>query len=151
MPIIAKTSVGGYLNGQINFVSDSAQKNAQVQLNFDKLFIRINDSSLNIPEQKFVQSKVELIWNGNMITIGDSTSFMSQEMKIKLKGNVKPTTTSKGSTYDLNLFLSLSLGGQIDKNFGFVVPQLLKCPATAVVAGNMNVKINGPLDNFKCL
>ena len=50
----------------------------------------------------------------------------------------------------LNLEFLLILSDQIEKNFAFLIPQLLKCPSSSMVDGVMNVKLVGPISQYTC-
>lgn len=145
-PVIAVTSFGGYLNGAMKLKIENQTSNGFANLNFDQLYFFVNDPSLNIPKQTFKQSKFFIEWDQNAIHIDDQTVFESENFYLKPKGSIKKIEVAR--VIDLGVLLILS--GSLEKNFGFLVPQLLKCPSNAMIDGVMNVKLVGSLPQYQC-
>lgn len=145
-PVIAVTSFGGYLNGAFKYEAKNETKNGFADINFNNFYFFVNDPSLNIPKQNFKQGRLFLAWDQNAINIEDQTVFESENFYLKPKGTVK--TSGKINILDLGLLLILS--GSIEKNFGFLIPQLLKCPSGSMIDGVMNVKLIGALPQYQC-
>lgn len=145
-PVIAVTSFGGYLNGAFKFQANDNARTGFSDITFNQFYFFVNDPSLNIPKQNFKQGRLFLDWDQNTINIEDQTVFESENFYLKPKGTVK--TAGKTSILDLGLLLILS--GSIEKNFGFLIPQLLKCPSGSMIDGVMNVKLIGALSQYQC-
>lgn len=145
-PVIAVTSFGGYLNGTIKMNEHSKTRQGFANINFDKFYLFVNDPSLNIPKQLFKQASLLLEWDHNATTIHDQTVFESENFYLKPKGLIKTATP----VHVIDLGVLLILSGSIEKNFGFLLPQLLKCPSNAMIDGVMNVKLVGPTSHYQC-
>lgn len=149
-PILQQTSIGGFLNGTLSFKQSNEKGNGALNLYFDELYLSIDDPALNIPTQHFKNAKINGSWNGQTYTINDQTKFESENLYLQPKGTVQTIGAGQAASSVLNLDLLLILSGEIEKNFGFLIPQLLKCPSTSMIGGVMNVKLVGPISQYAC-
>lgn len=147
VPIISTTSIGGYLNGTLEFKSAKSQS-GYVNLNLEKSYILIDDPNLNIPLQHFKQAKVNFAWEGEKYTVKENTIFESENLFINPRGNIQ--MIGMPAVPVLNLDLLLILSGLVEKNFSFLVPQLLKCPSSSMADGVMNIRLVGPATEYVC-
>jgi len=74
LPIISKTSLGGKLNGEIDFQDKTF---ANVKLNLKDAYLNMANESLNIPKQLFSNANLDLNWNGKKINISKKTLHIS--------------------------------------------------------------------------
>ncbi len=150
IPILDKLDLSGYLNGKVNFINRGVTNNGSINLSFDKLYFNLNDPSLEIPTQHFKKSDIDVEWKNSTYNIQEKTQFESENLFFKPEGSVRVIGTGPSATPVLNLDLLLIMSGAIEKNFGFLVPQLLKCSNSTMTGGVMNVKLVGPLSQYTC-
>lgn len=148
-PVIANAKAGGYLNGNIDFINSGATKSAQVDLIIKKGYLNINNKNLNIPNQNFSAAGLHLTWDGNAIEVQKGSQMVSENIFFGAKGSLKGSL-GDGIPMQANLRLDIKMSGEIEKNFGFLLPQILKCPDGVVSKGNMNIQLIGPVNQLVC-
>lgn len=149
-PILAKSSAGGQLSGYVSFVNtDSSQSQggvSDVKLSILKGFLHIDDNTLQIPRQNFNTAKIDLHMEKNQITIAPGTQFAAEDLDITLGGRVN--LASPVGQPEANLNLTLKMSGQIEKNLGLIVPNILRCQP--LKDGLLQAKLEGPVSNLAC-
>ncbi len=146
LPIINKTTVGGNLNGIIEYRDKGS---AKINLNLQKGYLNIENAALNIPNQEFSKANVNLNWNGKRILVSKESGFNSQDIKLGADGFID-TPEDPNKPWQLNLMLSIVMTGEIEKDFGFLLPQLLNCPSNTIIAGVMKINLLGDSNNLSC-
>lgn len=148
-PVISKAVMSGKLTGEINYEDLGNKKNGVLDIKLQDGYLNINNQDLNIPTQNFSDGRVYLVWNGSTIQVKKETRIKSQNLLLEAKG-VFDHSNGMQAPWQSNLNLVLRLSGQMEKNFGFLIPQVLKCPGNAFVNGSMNVQLIGPVDSLVC-
>jgi hypothetical protein len=146
LPIISKTSLGGKLNGNIEFQDKTF---AKVNLNLKNGYLNIANESLNIPKQIFSKAMLDLNWNGKKINISNGTGFSSENIKLETNGAIDTPADPK-LPWQLNLMINLVMTGEVEKDFGFIIPQLLNCPSNVILAGVMKINLVGDSSGLSC-
>lgn len=144
-PMIVDSSLGGYLDGHITY--QSSQNNiSEVNLKLKQAFLDINNSAVGIPMQNFSVANINIQYQNSVVKIKKETRFTAQNFSFGANGEIKNVNKTKM----VNMKLDILLSEQIEKNFGFLLPQLLKCPSSSMVGGIMNVELTGSADNLSC-
>lgn len=146
LPIISKTTIGGKLNGVIEYYDKGA---AKINLNLVKGYLNIENETLNIPIQEFSKAHLNLNWNGKRILVAKDSGLEAQNIKLGADGFID-TPVEPNGPWQLNLSLNIVMTGKIEKDFGFLLPQLLKCSSNSVLAGVMKVNLVGDFNNLSC-
>lgn len=146
LPIISKTTFGGNLNGVIEFLEKGS---AKINLSLQKGYLNIANEALNIPLQEFTRANLSMNWNGKRIIVTKETGIDSQNIKLKADGFIE-TPEDPNKPWQFNLLLDIAMTGEIEKDFGFLLPQLLNCPANSVLAGAMKIKLVGDSSSLSC-
>ena len=146
LPIISKTTVGGKLNGFIDYHDKGP---AKINLNLLKGYLNIENDALNIPIQDFSKAILNLNWNGKRITVSNESGIDSQDIKFAADGYID-TPADPNKPWQLNLLLNIVMSGEIEKDFGFLLPQLLNCPSNSILAGVMKINLVGDSNNLSC-
>lgn len=145
-PIISKTKIGGKLFGTITFEETG---NAGVDLKLLDSYLNTANEALNIPIQNFSNAGIQFLWDGKKIQIQPKTKFESEDIKFDLGGFIE-TPSDPNLPWHLDLNLNLKMSGQVEKDFGFLIPQLLNCPANVVMAGVMKIHLVGDSNGLTC-
>ncbi|APJ03001.1 type II secretion system protein GspN [Silvanigrella aquatica] len=146
LPIISKTTLGGSLNGFIDLYNKGP---AKINLKLVNGYLNIQNEALNIPLQNFSKANIALNWDGKKIILEKETGLDSQDMKFAADGFID-TPEDPNKSWQINLALNVTMNGAIEKDFGFLIPQLLNCPANSVVAGVMKINLVGQANNLSC-
>ena len=151
LPLVAKTTAGGSLTGKIVFensdTSHFGKAKSTAVLNIAGAFLHINDSTLKIPKQEFETAKIDLKFENNTLSIGNTTKFGAPDIGIGLGGKVL-FSEIPGAPANADLDLDLSMHGEIEKNLGFIVPNMMRCKP--LTAGELKAKLTGPVTQMKC-
>jgi len=149
-PILAKSSAGGQLSGRISFLNNDPNNPStgisDVKLSLLKGYLHIDDNTLQIPRQNFNTAKFSVHMENNHIHIDQSTQFAAEDLDINLGGKVN--LNGPNGQPDADLKLILKMGGQIEKNLGLILPNVLRCPP--LKNGHLHVRLQGPLSNMAC-
>lgn len=145
-PIISKTKIGGKLFGTITYEEKGS---AVVKLNLKETFLNTANDALNIPVQNFSVANVDFDWNGKKIQIHPNSKLESEDIKFELGGFIETPSDPK-LPWHLDLDINLKMSGQVEKDFGFLIPQLLNCPANVVIAGVMKLNLIGDSSSLSC-
>ncbi|RDB36240.1 MAG: type II secretion system protein GspN [Spirobacillus cienkowskii] len=146
-PIINHINFGGDLDG---FMILSNPSSLDVDLNLLNSYLGIDNESLEFPNQDFSKLRLKLKWNGNDIEIFKETEIISKNIDIEFYGTVETPPALSRNPANINLFVNFSLSGEVEKNFGFLIPQLLNCPSSSMLAGYLKVQLTGTLDELTC-
>jgi len=146
-PIINHINFGGDLDGVLIL---SNANSLEVDLNLLNSYLGIDNESLEFPKQDFSKLRLKLKWDGKDIEIFKETEIVSKNIDIDLYGTIEPPTALSRNPANINLFLNFSLSGEVEKNFGFLIPQLLNCPSSSMLAGYLKVQLTGTLDELTC-
>ena len=146
LPIITNTTVGGNLNGIIEYRDKGP---AKINLNLRKGYLNIENEALNIPIQEFSKANLDVNWNGKRILVSKESGLDSQDIKIGADGFID-TPADPTKPWQLNVLLSIVMTGEIEKDFGFLLPQLLNCPSNSILAGVMKINLIGDSNNLSC-
>lgn len=147
---LSKMIIGGDLNGSLDY---SANNSTKVDLSLNHFYISFNNDFLKIPTQKFSNAQVKFLWDGNRLTIRkDDIVFKAPNISFYVTGALKKPQNLPVDVQNMtaNLNLRISMFREIEKSFGFLLPQLLNCPPSAMVDGIMNVKLFGQLNRLTC-
>lgn len=148
-PIVSKTIIGGSLSGDIYLdIPDGnfARATGKVLLAFQGLFLHIADETLKISKQDFSTAKIDLDLKAGNIQIANTTQLQAQDIGIALAGGLK--NSDQGMVADLDM--TLNMRAEVEKNLGFIVPQMLQC--RSLVNGELKAKLQGPISGgMKCL
>jgi type II secretion system protein N len=148
-PVISNATAGGYLNGDVDFINTGSKKSSKIDLAIENGYLNINNHNLNIPKQNFSAAGVHMTWDGNSLVVQKGSKFVAQNISFDASGSL----TSSGADnvpLQANLNLNIKLSGEMEKNFGFLLPQILRCPAGVVSGGSMNIQLIGPVNNLVC-
>jgi type II secretion system protein N len=135
-PLLGKSSLGGFLFGNVNLNGDKGD----FHLSLKKGFLDINDATLKIPKQDFKKFTADLSLNGPKLVFEPPLEISSQDLDINVSGSME------GSFLALNL--KLEMRGEIEKNLGFLLPNLMGCPP--MQNGILNVKLTGKPGGLAC-
>lgn len=144
-PVFENTIMGGFLNGDIQYRA-RAHKQSKLDLDIYKGFLDLQNETLEIPKQNFSKAHLGLTYQDGLWTIQPNTALLSQNIEMTLQGTLQKEHTQ----YVLNSNLKAGLSGQLEKNFGFLVPQVLNCASSDMVGGILNVKLTGTTDKIVC-
>jgi len=145
-PLVANSEMGGNLNGTVDF----RDERGKIDLHLENGYFMPNNSSLNISKQNFAIAKFNAVWDEDAITVvKNNNKIESQNLSLITSGFIK-RRSKKMKTEKLNMDLKLRVSGEIEKNFGFLLPQVLNCPATSLAAGEMNVRLAGEPHHLIC-
>jgi type II secretion system protein N len=141
MPIIEGTTIGGFLSGTYDYKNEK-HYNSKLFLKFKNAFVHIRNESLNIPKQTFSDALISLEFEDGNINIKKETELKAENIALALSGTLK-TDLENIKRKEIALRLNLFMSGNVEKNFGFLIPQLLKCPGGIMQGGTMNAKLFG--------
>ena len=151
LPLLATTTVGGALNGDIQLensdVSHFSKAKGSVKLKIQNAFFHINDNTLKIPRQEFKDANIELGFENNAVLVKD-VKLKAEDIGIVLAGRVALPEIA-GNPPLAELDMELSMHGEIDKNLGFIVPNMMRCKP--LTAGELKAKLSGPISQISCL
>ncbi|MES2614742.1 MAG: type II secretion system protein GspN [Bdellovibrionota bacterium] len=148
IPLIANSSVGGFLNGSVYYRSGE-NNTSFANLKIKNAYLDLQNATLDIPKQIFTTANVDMQYEPPTLTIKKDTAFTAQNMSFSAIGNIQNLNV-RGKKSSVNLKLGILLSGQIEKNFAFLLPQLLKCPTSSILGGIMNVNLSGSTDKLEC-
>lgn len=135
------------LSGELNGIAQKGDLNqGKLNLVFQGLYINFNNPALNIPKQNFSTAKFNVEWRNGVFELREN-KLSSEDLLIDVKGRLRETDFKRPLQADLKL--NLVLKGEIENNYGFLLPQLLKCP-TPTKPGELRVLLNGPVDKMNC-
>lgn len=143
LPLLTDMQLNGELNGNVE-TGDNQQ--GKLNLTFQGLSINFNNPALNIPKQNFSTAKLNIEWKNGVFELKEN-KLSSEDLLLDVKGRLRETDFNKPMQADLKL--NLVLKGEIENNYGFLVPQLLKCPPPAK-AGELRVSLIGPIGKLTC-
>jgi type II secretion system protein N len=150
LPLLAKTTAGGTLSGQMSMensdTSNFTRAKGAIKLAMAKAFLHIDDQTLKIPRQEFSDAKIDLKFENNALVFED-TNFKAEDIGVGLAGKVT-LPEMQGNPPTAELDLKLSMHGEIEKNLGFIIPQMLRC--SPLNAGELKAKLTGPLSQMRC-
>lgn len=151
LPLLTKTTAGGALTGKIDLGVDGGgfslgRAVGSIQMKIDGLFFHIDDETLKIPRQEFSQANIDLKADNGVLSVGDKTVLEAEQIGIKANGKVN---VPDGDAAQVDLNLELSMRDQIEKNLGFIVPNLLRC-SRSLEGGVLRAKLVGPVANMMC-
>lgn len=148
IPIVQNSSLGGYINGHMLYQN---KENYVSKINFklNNAYLDINNETLGIPKQTFSKANIDMDYGDSTLTIKKDTAFIAQNISISPTGTIK-TGNMKNSDQNINIKLNLEMSGQIEKNFGFLIPQILKCPSSSLIGGIMKVNLTGSAQKLNC-
>ena len=147
-PMLENSSLGGFVNGAFEY-KNKKNFNSKFYIKLRNAFIDINNDSLNIPKQTFSNATLSAEYEDSNFVINKETAFKAENISFGTSGVVKKDENNQSNRI-VNLKLNVAMSGQIDKNFGFLIPQLLKCPPSSMEGGLMNVKLIGVFPNLNC-
>ena len=147
-PMLENSSIGGLVNGAFEY-KNKKNFNSKIFIKLRNAFIDINNDSLNIPKQTFSNATLSAEYQASNFVINKETSFKAENISFGTFGVVKKDENNQSQRI-FNLKLNLVMSGQVDKNFGFLIPQLLKCPTSSMQGGIMNVRLIGVYPNLNC-
>jgi type II secretion system protein N len=150
-PLLSKTSIGGQITGQISFSNDNPEHFGNAKGNFEISvsdgFLHIADETLKIRRQTFEKANLDLSFENNALVIGDQTLFAAQDIEIGLNGRLTLPNLSRQAP-QANFNLVLTMRDKIEESLGFIVPNMLRCPALA--NGVLKANLSGPLSSMSC-
>jgi type II secretion system protein N len=151
LPLLQTTTIGGALDGSIQLdnpeVSHFTKAKGGVKLKLLNGFFHINDNTLKIPKQDFKEANIELGFENNAVLVKE-LKFKAEDISVGLAGRVALPEMA-GNPPQAELELDLGMHGEIEKNLGFIVPNLMRCKP--LTAGELKAKLSGPLSQMACL
>ncbi|MCA2961768.1 MAG: type II secretion system protein GspN [Silvanigrellales bacterium] len=150
LPLLAKTTAGGALSGSLVLDNpDTAhfgRAKGTVTLDVKNAFLHIDDSTLKMPKQNFSDARIGLKFENNAIVVND-TKFKAEDIGVGLDGKITlPELPGNSATAELDL--ALSMHGEIEKNLGFIIPNMMRCKPLA--NGELKAKLSGPVAQMRC-
>jgi hypothetical protein len=142
LPIIEKISFEGELNGKILYQN---KKFSEINLKLSKAALNIENEFLNIPYQKLIKAHIVASWNGKEYILRKETQLESQDISFLSNGTLNVDATPYPL---LNLRIYIKMKGDLQKNFGFLISQLLNCPSSQ--KNEMNFKLSGNIHQPVC-
>jgi type II secretion system protein N len=150
LPLLAKTTAGGMLSGSVTLDnSDTANfvhAKGEVKLDIKDAFLHIDDATLKIPKQTFSDARIGLKFENNAILV-NGTKLKAEDIGLGLDGKVTLADSPAG-TMTADLDMALSMHGEIEKNLGFIIPNMMRCKPLA--SGELKAKLTGPVTQMRC-
>jgi type II secretion system protein N len=150
-PLLAKTSIGGKVSGTVSFDNPTPEHFGQAKGLFDvsvsEGFLHIDDETLRIRKQSFTTANLDLSFEGSALVLGKATKFAAEDIEIELDGRIALPDLSQQPT-QVNINLLLTMRDKILDTLGFIVPNMLRCPA--MNNGVLKVNLSGPASSMTC-
>ena len=150
-PLVAKTTIGGKLTGKVEFSNTNPEHfgdaTGQFELSVEDGFLHIADETLKIRRQSFQTANLDLNFGGSALNLGQNTKFAAEDVEIELNGRITLPDLNKQPA-QVNLNMSLTMREKILDTLGFIVPNMLRCPA--MNNGVLKVNLTGPLSGMAC-
>lgn len=150
-PLVSKTSIGGKLTGNVGFANPNPEHFGDATGNFEVSvadgFLHINDETLKIRKQSFKTASLDLKFEGNALVVGKGTKFAAEDIELALDGKfILPDLSRQSTQAEINL--ELTMRDKIQESLGFIVPNMLRCPA--LTEGVLKASLSGPLGSMTC-
>jgi type II secretion system protein N len=150
-PLVSKTSIGGKLTGQVSFANPNPEHFGDATGNFEVSvgdgFLHINDQTLKIRKQSFKTASLDLKFEGNALVVGKGTRFAAEDIEFALDGKfILPDLSRQATQAELNF--ELTMRDKIQESLGFIVPNMLRCPA--LTEGVLKASLSGPVTAMTC-
>ncbi len=150
LPLLAKTTAGGSLTGSLVLDNPDTENftraKGTVDLDIKDGFLHIDDTTLKIPKQTFTDAKIGLKFENNAIVLAD-TKFKAEDIGVGLNGRVALPEIA-GNPPIAELDLDLSMHGEVEKNLGFIIPNMMRCKP--LTGGELKAKLTGPVSQMRC-
>jgi len=150
LPLLAKTTAGGSLTGSLTLDNpDTAtfiRAKGAMNLDVKDAFLHIDDATLKMPKQNFTDARIGLKFENNAILV-NGTKFKAEDIGVGLDGRVTLPESPTGSPI-AELDMNLSMHGEIEKNLGFIIPNMMRCKPLA--NGELKAKLTGPVSQMRC-
>jgi type II secretion system protein N len=150
-PLVSKTSIGGKLTGEVAFANPNPEHFGDATGTFEVSvgdgFLHINDQTLKIRKQSFKTASLDLKFEGNALVVGKDTRFAAEDIEIALDGKfILPDLSRQATQAELNF--ELTMRDKIQESLGFIVPNMLRCPA--LTEGVLKASLSGPVTSMTC-
>jgi|GEM_PF-679373 len=150
LPLLAKTTAGGSLTGNVvlenSDVMNFTRAKGSVRIDVADAFLHIDDATLKIPKQSFKDAKIDAKFENNAVVLTD-VKFKAEDIGVGLIGRVSlPEMQDNPAVADLDF--DLSMHGEIEKNLGFILPNMMRCKP--LTGGELKAKLTGPVSMMKC-
>jgi type II secretion system protein N len=150
-PLVNTTKIGGNLSGTINFKNSNTEHFGNAKGNFELSiadgFLHIDDQTLKIRKQSFTTANLDLSFENNALVLGNQTKFAAEDIEISLNGRITLPDLSKQPP-QANLNFELTMRDKIQDSLGFIVPNMLRCPA--LTNGTLKANLAGPISAMVC-
>jgi hypothetical protein len=147
-PLASSFAIEGNLNGNTSLkIKDKRVTQGFLNLKIDDGFLKTTASNQLFPDQKFKQAQASITWKDDTMTIGPDTILSANQISFQTSGYIK---TEKDNSQIAQISINTTLSGEMEKNFGFLIPQIFKCPANTMTQGVMNATLYGQLDQLSC-
>lgn len=120
--LLTKIDLRGHLDGGVEIdldVDDPTRSAGNVNLLLKKAVLKVNDPSLNLPEQRFKKALLRASMQSGSLKVDKKSGFHTEDLKIDVSGNIQLRQKIERST--LNLLLNLKLFKTLKEQFGFMV------------------------------
>ena len=150
LPLLAQTTGGGAVSGELSMENPDAshfgKAKGKIQLQLAKGFFHIDDTTLKIPRQNFNDVRIDLGFANNSIEF-KNLQLKAEDIGVGITGKVA-LADLPGSVAQADLNFELSMHGEIEKNLGFIVPNMMRCKP--LVQGELKAKLTGPVSQMAC-
>ncbi|NBO37822.1 type II secretion system protein GspN [bacterium] len=148
-----RTEVSGQISGVVKVSlpdpGESFDKAlADIDLKIGKAYFELKDENLAIPRQEFTESRIKAKLNKKSLEVLQETKFIANDLGVELAGRMNISDAL--DITDVKLNLGLALRGKIEENFKNLLPILLKCETSKMIAGKMNVELSGNFAALSC-
>ncbi len=146
-PLIEKLQFSGQVDADIHYkLSKTYNSIASIKLKNANFNFPMGD--LDMPPLSFTNFQILVSNMGGILKVKDGTELQSKDLSLALVGDFVHQDINAPS---LDLLLKMRLSQNLEKYFGFLVPQFLSCPSSFLKDGFMNVHLSGKLDRFTCI
>ena len=142
VPLLEQMEVRGSLNTDIALSldwEDPTASDGNLDLSIDKFALAMNTPDFTIDDQIFEKALVKASLSGGSLKIQEGSEFSSQDISVRISGNLNFKTPLPNSV--MNLSIPLQIKGALQDQFGFLIDAMLKGTSD----GNIPLQVRGTL------
>lgn len=142
VPLLQQMAIKGNLSADIMLklnLEDPTSSDGSFDLRIDNFVLAMNTPDLSLEDQKFKKALISADLAGGSLKIREGSEFTSQDVSMKIGGNL--SLRSPILTSSMNLSIPLQIKGALQEQFGFLIDAMLKAPA----GGEIPLQIKGTL------